>query len=92
MAETEMNAYIHTSTKVSMDTPFFQLLYNEIMSICLPREKVLVVILQQLITHVHTYGRLVRMCVRTYVQNMYSLTQVLCVQYMVVSAAFGEAA
>ena len=91
MAETEMNAYIHTSTKISMDAPFFQLLYNEIMSVSLPREKVLVVILQQLITYVHTYARLVRMCVRTYVQNRYSLTQVLCVQYMV-RAAFGEAA
>ena len=45
-----------TSTKVSMDAPFFQLLYNEIMSICLPREKVLVVILQQLITYVHMHG------------------------------------
>ena len=50
---------------VSMDAPFFQLLYNEIMSVCLPREKVLVVILQQLITHIHTYAQLVRMCVRT---------------------------
>ena len=56
-----------TSTKISMDAPFFQLLYNEIMSVSLPREKVLVVILQQLITYVHTYARLVRMCVRTYV-------------------------
>ena len=78
MTETEVNAYKRTSTKISTDAPFFQLLYNEIMSVSLPREKVLVVILQPLITCIRTASMHVCTYIYTYIEHVFTDTGSVC--------------